>query len=110
MIDKGIHRMKQVATVGALLIVSSACSALTPHQNFKMHMENKIGMSIDAPPAKTGIDPADLVSTRALPNGNFENGYQYGKTCRYFFEVNSKTRVVVAWRFEGSEEDCAIVP
>ncbi|HXG29987.1 MAG TPA: hypothetical protein VNJ47_14195 [Nevskiales bacterium] len=73
-------------------------------------MDSKIGMSIDAPLARAGINPARLISTKTLPNGNFENGYEYRRTCRYFFEVDSKTRTVVSWRFEGSEEGCGIVP
>lgn len=88
----------------------SGCSSLTPHENFKMHMESTLGMNIDSPVEKTGIDPARLISSAILPNGNLENGYEYRGSCKYFFEVDQQTHTIVRWRFEGTEQDCGIVP
>ena len=56
------------------------------------------------------IKPKAFVARRDLPNGNFENEYSFRGTCRYIFEYDPPTRKIVAWRFEGSEQDCAIVP
>jgi hypothetical protein len=51
-----------------------------------------------------------VFNSKTLFNGNIENQYRYRGTCRYFFEVDPKTRKIVGWRFEGSERDCEIVP
>lgn len=99
-----------MVAVMLMLLSLPSCSSVTPHENFKMHMNAKIGMSIDSPPRITGIDPEDLISSTTLPNGNLESTYRYRGTCRYSFEYNSKTRIIVGWRFEGSEHDCEIVP
>lgn len=51
-----------------------------------------------------------LIDSKVLPNGNIENGYLFRGTCRYFFEYAPDTKVIVGWRFEGSEQDCIINP
>jgi hypothetical protein len=41
-----------------------------------------------------------------LPNGNLEAGYIWGYTqpkCRYYYEYDPKTGVIVGFRFEESE-------
>jgi hypothetical protein len=88
----------------------SACSSMTPHENFRMHMESKLGMNIDSPVEEAGINPARLISSATLPNGNLENGYEYRGSCKYFFEVEQQTYTIVRWRYEGMEQDCEIVP
>ena len=96
---------------GCFLIASqSSCVAVTPQENFRLHMESKIGMNIDDPPKVTGINPAQLISSKILQNGNLENEYLFRGTCRYSYEIDQKSRKIVGWRFEGSERDCEIVP
>lgn len=91
------------------MLALSSCSALTPHENFRQHMRSDVGRSLDDPHTWAGphFKP---ISVRELPNGNVENEYEFRGTCRYFFEFNPETRIIFAWRFEGSEKDCAIVP
>jgi len=73
-------------------------------------MEFNVGSSIDKPREPGVALPKYLLGSRTLQNGNIENEYQDRGTCRYFFEFNPETRIIVGWRYEGSEKDCAIVP
>ena len=93
-----------------ILFCAHGCvSSVTPHENFNAHMQNNVGRRIDDPETNW-VKPRAFVVRRDLPNGNFENEYSFRGTCRYFFEYDPPTRKIVAWRFEGSEQDCAIVP
>jgi hypothetical protein len=100
-----------LSIVGALLSTPLvACSSVTPHQNFEMIFGQSVGRSIDDPPRLTNAYPDRLVFSKKLKNGNFENEYRWYRDCRYFFEVDGKSRVIVAWHFVGSDKDCEIVP
>lgn len=83
-----------VAVVLMLLSLPS-CSSVTPHENFKAHMDSNVGSSIDKP-RESGVALAKyLLGSRILSNGNMENEYQDRGTCRYFFEFNPRTRIIV---------------
>ena len=84
------------------MLVLSSCSALTPHENFKAHMRSDIGRSVDDPHTWAGprFEPINL---KELPSGNVENEYEFRGTCRYFFEYNPESRVIVGWHFEGRD-------
>ena len=90
------------------ILMLSSCSALTPHENFKAHMTNDVGQSIDDP--QTWARSDRYIASKTLQNGNIENEYKFRGTCRYFFEFNPESRLVVNWRFEGSVRDCVIAP
>ncbi|MEE9494858.1 MAG: hypothetical protein V3W04_16000 [Gammaproteobacteria bacterium] len=83
---------------------------MTPHENFVSIMSSQIGKSVDAPNSYTGAYRKYRVSETRLENGNIEEEYKRGKRCRHFFEIDNKSSIIVGWRFEGSEKDCAIVP
>jgi len=93
-----------------LLPALSACSAVTPHENFKNFLRNNLGKSVDDPSSDVARYPQLLVGSQVLPNGNIENQYRWRGACRYFLEIDQQTRKIVGWRFEGSERDCEIVP
>lgn len=93
-----------------LMLMSSACSSVTPHENFQMILGQSVGKNIDAPPRITNAYADRLLSSRVLQTGNLENEYQWYGACRYFYEIDSKTRIIVGWHFEGSERDCRINP
>lgn len=52
----------------------------------------------------------DLVSRIELANRNVAYKYRYQGTCRYTFEVDPKTDLIVAVSWEGEARHCAIVP
>lgn len=90
------------------LLLLNACTAITPHENFKNGLNANIGYRIDE------IQPgwaraSHFVSTSSLPNGHMEYRYK-DRSCNYFFEVDSVTQKIVGARFEGREEDCVIFP
>ena len=93
-----------------LLLLSTACSSVTPHENFQMIFSQSIGKSIDSAPRLTNAYPDRLLSSIDLLNGHIENKYLWYGACRYFYEIDPKTRIIVAWRFEGNERDCRINP
>ncbi len=55
-----------------------------------------------------------FLGDRPLPNGNLEAGFIWGHTqprCRYYFEYEPNTGVIVGFRFEESERfACRISP
>lgn len=94
----------------SLAWILCSCSTLAPHDNFKEHMQSNVGGSIDEPSEAGVASRKYLLSSKSLPNGNVENEYQFVRSCRYFFEFVPESKVIVGWRFEGSEKDCVIVP
>ncbi len=52
----------------------------------------------------------ELVDQRDLPNGHIAYKYRYQGTCRYTFEVDPMTDIIVAASWEGDARHCAIVP
>ena len=105
-----MKRLRGLLTGCFVLLMPSACSAVTSQENFRMIIGESVGKSIDLPPRVTNAYPEDLVSSTHLPNGNIENQYRYQGACRYFYEIDPKTRIIVGWRYEGSERDCRINP
>lgn len=85
-----------------------ACSGLTPQENFKSFRQQNVGKSIDDPTSEVALYPQLLVGKKMLPSGNWEYEYQWYGACRYYYEIDSKTRLIVGWRSEGSEHDCQI--
>lgn len=71
-------------------------------------MEYNVGRNIDDPNTNW-VRSENLIGNRVLSNGNIENKYRDRGACRYFFEVNPKTHIIVAWRLEG-EQDCKLNP
>ncbi|MCA1803866.1 MAG: hypothetical protein LC646_00520 [Xanthomonadaceae bacterium] len=88
-----------------------SCSVLpTPHENFKRAMQSNIGKREDSETSYLLRYPEDVLGSATLPNGNIETEFFQSRKCRVFFEINPATRIIVGWRFEGSERDCVIVP
>ena len=92
------------------ILASCSCSAVSPHDNFKNHMEYHVGKKIDSPSSYVARYPQWVGGKTELRNGNVEVEFLQGKTCRVFFEVDKTTNVIIGWRFEGSKKDCQIVP
>lgn len=86
-----------------------ACYALSPHENFKRTMNGNIGKKMNES-STLWIKSDRHILTRNMQNGNMEGEYILDDACHYFFEFNPETRIIVNWRFEGSERDCAIPP
>ncbi|MFY8014263.1 MAG: hypothetical protein ACOVN3_02365 [Limnohabitans sp.] len=83
------------------------CSSITPHENFISQMNAAIGKPFNSSRMTWGGEKYHL-STRTLPNGNVERGYQFRGTCKYFFELDSTTNMVYGWRYEGLKKDCEV--
>ncbi len=92
----------------ACLLVLTLSSCISPHENFKDHMQVNVGRSIDN--TRSWVRPDRYLGNTVLENGNIENEYKYIRTCRYFFEYDPETRIIVNWRFEGEESDCVVNP
>lgn len=87
------------------------CTTVSPHENFKNVMRAKLGRNANDPDLirSNFTNLRYLISRTALPDGNVELKFDGRGTCRKIFEVN-EAGTIVAWRFEGSEADCIIVP
>lgn len=99
-----------VALLLTLISLLSCISSVTPHENFKSLMAHNVSSSIDSPNVVGSTLSKYLMESKSLPNGNIENKYSGRGTCRTFFEFNPETRIIVGWHYEGTEQDCIIVP
>jgi len=90
-------------------ILLTSCKMVLPHDNFKAHMENNIGKNINDPTANW-VGDRYFVNSKQLSNGNIENQYFFWKTCKYYFEIDPVTLIILNWRFEGDKRDCRISP
>lgn len=90
--------------------VPIGCMGISPYENFKAHLRDEIGESIDYAPSYSWRNEKDLIDSKVLPNGNIENKYKYLRSCFYIFEIDPQTRQIIGARFEGSEKDCVVNP
>ncbi len=106
------QRASQLISVALISLASlAACAAGSAHQNFKNIMSGQIGKDADSPSARAARNPANLTGVKTLPNGNIEEAYTKNRgACRHYFEIDQSTRKIVGWRYEGSQQDCVIVP
>lgn len=103
-----IIKISSKCLIYSFLFLLLSCSTITPHENFKEHMADSVGRSLDtANWSKPYLKPE---SVRKMPNGNIENEYKWRGACKYFFEYDPRTRIIVEWRFIGTEEDCTVSP
>ena len=100
------------AMLGSATIGACASPTEISHQNFKHIMQLDVGRSVDDPYNYRNQYPNRRFRTGELVNGNVEEGFRSGRghRCAVFFESDKTTRKIVAWRYEGTKEDCAIVP
>ena len=92
----------------------SCTTSTTPHENFKLHMQYEIGKKANDPNTSIVRYPQLVTEKNILLNGNFEVGFAISAgvrgDCVAFFEIDKETNVIVDWRYEGSKENCVIVP
>ena len=95
-----------------LFFALTACAPGRAHENFIDIMQHDVGKRIDDPYLTRTQYPDRRVASRALPDGNTEEEFKAGEglKCRVFFEIDNKTQKIVGWRYEGSDDICAIRP
>lgn len=88
----------------------SACATGRAYENFKNTMQRQVGKSADDPYISMNRYPERRGTARVLSSGNIEQQYRFGPGCQVYFEIDKATRKIIGWRYEGSEQNCAIVP
>ena len=107
----GLTEMRTMWVPFSLICLLAGCvSSVTPHENFVAHGNHNIGSTIDRPRDVGSTNPDYLLTSRTLPNGNVENTYRGRGTCRSFYEFDPRTRIILGFRWEGTEQDCEISP
>jgi hypothetical protein len=85
------------------------CTSVTPRENFENFRNAEIGSHISQ------LIPGDVLGThtRTLDNGNSEytrdSSGPFGR-CVLVREIDAKTERIIAWRTEGDNSGCQIVP
>ena len=97
-----------------------ACTTITPHENFKAHLNAALGSTVDSDPmlSMCSLEREYPVESKSLPNGNVEAKLLFFNyiffhrkvICTYFCEYDPVARKVVRVRFEGKEESCSMPP
>ena len=93
---------------GCVLMTSA-----TPHQAFVGKYGWFVGKHIawidDGFPPKYGFN----VSSKRTANGNIEleiHNPLANRQCKIFYTYNPQTKIIVSWRYEGTNNQCAINP
>ena len=98
----------------ALLVVAAlaSCSSDRAHENYEYAMQLEVGKPINDRYLTRNEYPDRLLSKRTLPNGHVEEEYEsgIGLRCHTFFEIDQTAEKIVAWRYEGTKDDCAVRP
>ncbi len=96
----------------ALYAALVACTSVTPHENFNNIMQLNVGRSTDDPYAYRNRSSYWLLGTKSLPNGNIEEEFKAGRrlNCRVYFEIDNMAGKIIGWRYEGTKQDCVVVP
>lgn len=109
--------MRRLYIAIAVLMISGCVSwAEWPHSNFKHNYGGQLGRRVDDASTSISRYPQKVVEKRRLENGNveFELLHAISQTrdakCVVFYEVDSDTNVIVAWRFDGDEKICSWSP
>lgn len=89
--------------------VSTACSSITPQENFADFVQVNVGKKVGEN-QRHGMASNNFIQSRKLSNGKMELEYKDFRSCRLFFIVDPATNIVESWRSEGSTEDCALAP
>lgn len=118
--------------VSVFLFCLSSCEALdlmengkltSPHEAFVKHYSYYVGKDIlsnlgPLRPLEQAFEHDEKLRERAglngfrkLPDGNWELEWSlYPRHCLVFYEYDPDKRIVLNWRFEGSNEDCVQNP
>jgi len=92
---------------GCMIVDGLAGNIHSPHESFLNHYGWYVGKSIQF--FRSTASPP--VSVKKLPNGNYEEEYWLWKgTCRFYYECDSQTGIIVRWRYEGGEQSCVQNP
>lgn len=109
------YRYISAITMFMVVLLQAGCMILdemsgpiySPHQTFLNHYGGYVGKSVQVVRSR-GPQP---ISVKQLPNGNIEEEYWLRNgACRYYYEVDHKTWIIVRWRYEGGEENCVKPP
>jgi hypothetical protein len=99
----------------SLFLLTTSCLSLDPYKRFEDQLQAQVGGSIDDASLYSWSVQPELVFTKPLPGGHIEYHYQFENfrgLCRYVFEVDSTTRRIIDWRYDGEDKDkaCFVVP
>jgi hypothetical protein len=114
--NRGGMMRKTGRIIGVVMLTGSlfGCALPTPYENFKDSITSDIGRSLDDPRIQFFYLRQTPLQVVSLQNGHDEYHYKLyyrGRdTCRYMIEVDPSARIIVNTRWEGTEEDCGIVP
>lgn len=109
--------LRQILIFFGITLVAATLGCISGQENFKNFLyksvngKDAIGSSIDDPTLHLAEgNKKYLIETRMLDNGNMEYVYRWRGTCRYMYEVDPKTRIIVNARYDEANEDCTIPP
>jgi hypothetical protein len=114
----GVDMKKTCVLVIVVVILTSGCFSWQkwPHENFIYNYSRQVGKRADDPFSIIVRYSKDITSERIVSNGNREieyihsSPYKNHSGCKVFFEIDSNTNIIVAWRYEGDNESCSWNP
>ncbi len=115
---KGIFGIIAVLCLPLLLSGCFLMTSATPHQAFVGSYGWFVGKHIgwinhEFPPQSKSDKYGFTISSRRTANGNIEievHNPLDNRQCKIFYTYNPQTKIVVSWRYEGTNDQCAINP
>jgi len=92
---------------GCMIVDGLAGNIHSPHQTFLIFYGGYVGK----PVRELSYGWPQPISVKQLPNGSIEREYWLRKgACRFFYEYDPNTEIIIRWRYEGGEENCVKPP
>ena len=116
MVIGGGGDMRNILLIIVAIIPGCTSWEKMPYENFKQNYEGQIGRNVDDPSTSIARYPQKIIAERELKNGNKEIELLHAVSsirdarCVVLYEIDAKTNVIVAWRYEGDEEICYWAP
>jgi hypothetical protein len=104
---------RSVLIFAPAIFTLASCASFGPdicHNNFKSLHRKNIGKSTNDESNWFKRYRHRFEEFQTLPNGNIEYVIKGLRSCRSFYEVDTQSQTVVAWRFDGAQKDCIICP
>ena len=89
-----------------LPVVLLSCASVGNHEAFINYHENRVGRNFDQLPRQFNIN--EYTDSTFLSNGNVEYGLIWKSKCHVYYEVDPETRIILDWRWEGSQGYCTL--
>ena len=103
---------RRIALVSSPLVLLAGCASDQALENFRSQIQDQVGLRVTDPNALRNRYPEMKMATRQLDSGDLEETLKLGRgdRCLVHFIIDASSSTIGAWRYEGTNHDCANLP